>query len=318
VDGRRRALVGGVFGLPLGATLGGALALADREAAVNHGGAEAPSQAALTGLPARPLAWVFSTGGPRAFVHVGVVKALHELGLHADFVVGASAGSIIATLVAAGLAGRDIESMALELQPALLLRWNAGFTDGSAPRWSGQGIARWVDGILGGRPLQALQRPVAVVARRLGSAGASASLTASLTASVTAFTQGQAGPAVQASTAVEGQLVPVRIHGVLHADADGLMPLPVRLARELGAVRVLAVDASAHEEKAPPGAERWRDSDRLKRQLTRPDAEAADLLLHPDSGYWSGLSREYRAHCIATGYASAMAAAPALRRLHAV
>jgi NTE family protein len=28
-----------------------------------------------------PVAWVLSSGGPRGFVHVGVIKALHELGL---------------------------------------------------------------------------------------------------------------------------------------------------------------------------------------------------------------------------------------------
>ncbi|MFN0161694.1 MAG: hypothetical protein ACKVQQ_10710, partial [Burkholderiales bacterium] len=41
----------------------------------DHDGPDAPA----TGpLPRRPrVAWVFSSGGPRGFVHVGVLKALH-------------------------------------------------------------------------------------------------------------------------------------------------------------------------------------------------------------------------------------------------
>jgi len=96
-----------------------------------------------------------------------------------------------------------------------------------------------------------------------------------------------------------------------------VMPLPVRLAREFGAVKVLAVDASAHEDRAPPGAEAYREADLRKRALTRPDADAADLLLHPDLGYWAGIDREYRDRLIGIGYRSAMLHAPALRALHA-
>jgi NTE family protein len=110
--------------------------------------------------------------------------------------------------------------------------------------------------------------------------------------------------------------MPVVIRGERYADADLVMPLPVRLARSLGAQRVLAVDASAHEERAPPGAEEYRDGDRRKRELTQRDAEAADLLLHPDFGYWVSLSREYRERVIAIGYRSTMARAAELRALH--
>ena len=43
---------------------------------------------------ARPVrtAWVFSSGGPRGFVHVGVLKALVELGVKPDMVYGCASG----------------------------------------------------------------------------------------------------------------------------------------------------------------------------------------------------------------------------------
>jgi NTE family protein len=135
--------------------------------------------------------------------------------------------------------------------------------------------------------------------------------------SVVAFTAGDAGVAVQASSAIEGQFTPVRIRGEPHVDADWFAPLPVRLARSLGARRVLAVDASVHVERAPPGAERYRDGDLRKRALVQPDAQQADLLLHPDFGYWVSFSRDFRERAIGAGYRATMQQAAQLRELHA-
>jgi len=133
---------------------------------------------------------------------------------------------------------------------------------------------------------------------------------------VVAFTRGDAGLAVQASSAIVGRLAPVRIGGVRYVDADQRLPLPVRLARGLGASRVLAVDASAHEDRAPAAAARYRDIDLRKRALTQPDARVADVLLHPDTGYWAGWSRAYRERLIAAGEAAVHAQAARLVELH--
>jgi NTE family protein len=134
---------------------------------------------------------------------------------------------------------------------------------------------------------------------------------------VVGFTRGNTGLAVQASAAIEGQFAPVRIRGERYADADARMPLPVRMAHALGATRVLAVDASAHEERAPPEARRYREGDLRKRAITRPDAALADVLLHPDFGYWVSFSRDFRERAIEAGYRATMARAEALKAMHA-
>jgi NTE family protein len=131
-----------------------------------------------------------------------------------------------------------------------------------------------------------------------------------------AFTAGDAGVAVQASSAIEGQFTPVRIHGEQYIDADWVAPLPVRLARSLGARRVLAIDATAHEDRAPSGAEVYRVSDQRKRALVQADASSADVLLHPDFGYWVSFSRDFRERAIAAGYRDTLAQAARLRELH--
>ena len=83
-----------------------------------------------------------------------------------------------------------------------------------------------------------------------------------------------------------------------------------------GAQHVLAIDASAYENQAPPGAERYRDSDLRKRALTEADACDADLVLHPEFCYYTGVSREYREHSIDAGYRQTLLQAEPLRRLH--
>jgi NTE family protein len=288
---RRLLLAAGALGLLPSCSLG---------PEPDHRGADAPQAAPL---PARPrVAWVLGSGGPRGFVHVGVLAGLAELGLRPDLIVGASVGALVGVMVAADRTAAELEQLALELQPWRLARWQPG---GDPESLSGRPIADFVNAACGGRTLEALPLPVACVATRLRDG------------SPVAFTRGNAGIAVQASSAVEGRFAPVRILGERYADADLHTPLPVRLARSLGAGRVLAVDCSAHEDRAPPGTERWRDGDLRKRALTRPDAQAADVVLHPDTGYWAGLSREYRERLITIGRRETLAKAETLRALHA-
>ena len=42
----------------------------------------------------------------------------------------------------------------------------------------------------------------------------------------------------------------------------------------------------------------------------------ADVLLHPDFGYWVSFSREFRERAIAAGYRDTLAQAGRLRELH--
>ena len=297
----RRRWLQGAGTLGASATAGLLLPGCALQADQDHRGADAPDAGPLP-LARRPrVAWVFSAGGPRGFVHVGVLKALDALGLQPDLIVGASAGALVGSLRAAGWPASRIERAALALQPWQLLRWSPG----GPQRWAATGLADWVQQALDGRLLQALPTPMLCAVQRLRDGV------------VLGFNRGHAGLAVQASGAIEGQLMPVTIRGEAYADADQRMPLPVRLARAAGATRVLAVDASAHEDRAPDGAGRYREGDLRKRALTAPDARLADVLLHPDFGYWVSLSDDFRRRAINAGHQAALAAAPALRALHA-
>lgn len=293
---RRRLLLAGAAGA---ATAMGALPGCTLNPDRDHNGPNAPRTSPLLLTPR--TAWVFSSGGPRGFVHVGVLKALDELGLTPDLIVGASAGALVGSLYAAGMSARDIETVALDLQPWWLARlaWGEHLLSGTA-------IADLVRSTAPETQLERMPRAMACVAARQRDRVA------------VAFTAGDVGLAVQASSAIEGQFAPVRIRGERYVDSDWSTPLPVRLARALGATRVLAVDATAHLDRTPPGAERYLDPDRQKKALVDADAVFADLVLKPDFGYWVSLSREFRERAIDAGYRETLAAAASLRALHAV
>jgi NTE family protein len=266
----------------------------------DHNGPHAPEAGPLPAGKSVRIAWVLGSGGPRGFVHLGVLKALVELGLKPNLVVGSSVGAVVGCLFAGGVPIERLLNLGMALTAVELARWSPF----SAERLNGGAIAHLVRQELPRPRMEQFPVAMACVATRARDSA------------TVAFTRGDAGVAVQASAAVEGQFTPVRIRGERYVDPDFHTPLPVRLARSLGAQRVLAVDASAHEDKAPPGAERFREWDLRKRHLTQPDAVSADVLLHSDFGYWAGFSREYRERLIQAGYQDTMANAQRLRALH--
>ena len=286
---------GGASALTTGCTLS-----ADQ----NNTGNDTPRYDASLNRPAR-VAWVLSSGGPRGFVHIGVIKALEELGLKPDLIVGASAGALVGALYASGLRAAKLEALAMDLGLLEVGRW-AMLGEG---KFDGAPIAAQVnEQVMAQTGQQSMDKlPIRFAAVAIEK----------LNRKPIVFNTGNAGLAVQASSAIEGMFTPVRIRGVQFVDADLVVPMPVRLARSLGAIKVLAIDASAHEDKAPASAQRFKEGDLRKRALTLPDTLAADLSLQPDFGYYVNTSKEFRQRCILAGYEQTMAKAQALKALHA-
>jgi NTE family protein len=275
----------------------------------NHDAMDAPRQLVVPRSAAlQPIrnVWVLSSGGPRGFVHVGILKALQELGHQPDLIVGGSVGALIGALFAGGVSAKELEELSL----------NLGVTDMGRLALTG-------DGKFAGTPLagivnrELLRRCGTCEMEKLPLPFAAVAVERESRKTVL-LNHGDAGVAVQASCAIEGTFTPVRIRGVQHVDADQVTPLPVRLARELAMglngtrnapVKLLAMDASARPDAAPPGVERYRAIDLRKRALIAPDAALANLTLHPEMSYFVNVSQEFRLRTIEQGYKQTLARA---------
>ncbi len=128
------------------------------------------------------------------------------------------------------------------------------------------------------------------------------------------FNRGDTGLAVRASGASPGQFEPVRIGSDMYVDGDEESPVPIRAARRLGAKVVIAVDVSAYVADTPPGVpEQWREKDARRARQVESEAPAADILIHPDIGYYAGHDEAYRHRVIAIAERVAREKLPEIR-----
>lgn len=259
--------------------------------------ADAPRQL-TTQRPNKPVvALVLGGGGPRGFAHIGVLKALESAGINADIVVGASVGAIIGALHADGIPADELEKMALDLNPVQFVQLSTKGAQGS-----GRAIETFINEKVGNKPLQSLRRPLVAVAMRQSDG------------QLVAFNAGNTGVAVRASSALPGRFAPTRIEGVDYVDGDEVSPVPVRVARALGADVIIAVDVSAHLSITPPEApEHWRARDQRRARLVAEEAPLANVMIHPDLGYYADIRIAYRVKCIQVGREAAERAMPSIR-----
>ena len=288
----RRTVLAGLLGLVLPG-LSGCAAFDYRGADAPHALAEVP---ALT--PPPRLALVLSSGGPRGYAHIGVLRVLEEAGIVPDLVVGSSVGALIGVFWAAGLSAVQIDELSMNGGPLSVFD-PSPFADRG---WiHGRRLQDYVDQGTGGRRLQDLPRRAIVVATRRDDK------------QPRYFASGHAGVAVRASSAMPGIFSPVGIEGVEYEDGDESLPLPVSAAREAGARFVIAVDVMPQAGSAPAEASAARrQRDRQRRARIDPEAARADWLIQPPLGYDAGPWRSYFTASRALGEASARAALPAL------
>ena len=228
-------------------------------------------------------ALVLGSGGPRGFAHIGVLNVLEAAGIEPALVVGSSAGAIAGALYAAKIPAPEIERRALDL----------GITEIADPaflqptKFIGRALQNFINSVVGERAIEALPRRFCAVAAPVGKN------------ELVAFTCGNTGAAVRASAALPSIFRPVYIGGVAYEDGDMVSPVPIQIARTLGATRIVAVDVSAFLEDTPDRApESWRTRDAERRAVIDYEAKSADFLLRVRLPYYAGGSREYRENLI--------------------
>jgi NTE family protein len=266
----------------------------------DHNGAGVPRQAAIISLRSeRPLvALALGSGGARGFAHVGVIKALEEAGIVPDIVTGSSSGAVVAALYAGGLGAAELEQIALGIEQTDLVDFVL-FGNG----WvRGEALQEFVTRAVDGRPIEKLTRPFAVVA------------TEAKSRRMTVFNRGDTGLAVRASVSVPNLFIPPVINGEEYLDGGLTSPVPVKLARAMGADIVIAVDVSWFAQARNASSDGMALHGRGGRYaLLAEELDHADAVVTPRTVYTRMLDFENKVANIAAGEAAAREAVTKVR-----
>jgi NTE family protein len=167
------------------------------------------------------------SGSARGWAHVGVIRALEQAGIRPDLVCGTSIGALVGAAYAAGELER-LEQWVLGL----------GFKDVvafmdvslSSGLLKGERLMDFFRRNFADRPLEELAMPFAAVATSLR------------TGAEVWLRHGSTLDAVRASIALPGLFAPALREGSVVVDGGLVNPVPVSLARAMGADVVIAVD----------------------------------------------------------------------------
>ena len=192
--------------------------------------------AAVT-MARRRIGLVLSSGGARGSAHIGVLEVLLENGFAPDVIAGASMGAHVGAAYAAGM---GLEALRDEWNHVSFVR-TAKTLFPTIP-WSGWSsgaeLVRTLRRHFGDRRVEDLDVPFAAVATNLE------------TGAPEAITTGLVVDAVRASLSVPGLFTPVWLDDRLLIDGGVSDPLPIDVARGLGADVVIAVDVLVEPSEA--------------------------------------------------------------------
>lgn len=256
--------------------------------------------------PTPRTALVLSGGGAKGLAHIGVIRVLDSLGVRPDLVVGTSMGAIVGALYASGYTGAAIDSIARSLPVGSLFRTYRP----RAPRslgvlhplvvWEqGEGSFRLQGAAVRDRDVNATIS-AALLRGNLLAAGDFDSLPIPFRAvatdladrSVVAIGEGDLAQAVRASFSVPLLFVPVQVDGRYLVDGGLAANIPVAVAREAGAERVIVSDASTAPADSVDLASPLAVADRLVDLLFEQAADSlgpADILVRPRVGDFPAL-----------------------------
>lgn len=253
-------------------------------------------------LRAPKLGLALGGGAARGFAHVGVIQVLEENGYTPQLVAGTSAGSLVASLYAAGSNGAALERLAKDMDEAAITDWTfplRGVIKGEA-------LANYVRQQTAGKLIEQMTLPLGIVATDLASGEA------------VLFRRGDTGAAVRASSAVPSVFQPVKIGSKEYVDGGLASPVPVRFAREMGAEVVLAVDISTPPTGSAPQEAfgmLMQTFSIMSRSINNWELKSAELVIRPELSAVKGSDFSAKLKAIAAGRAAMIAALPKLKQL---
>ncbi|WP_276354091.1 patatin-like phospholipase family protein [Cohnella caldifontis] len=215
------------------------------------------------------IALALGSGSARGAAHVGVIKALEQAEIPIDMIAGTSVGAFIGALYAGGQPTSAFERVLPTVRWRQLVRPTIplqGFVNNHP-------MVRFVEKYIGPVDFRDLKIPFAAVASHAVSGEACI------------LNKGKVSHAICASTAIPGVMKPVQYGDQLLLDGAVAHPVPVALAKSMGADIVIAVDLStpAFAKRVPSHfvAAILNTIDVMSKRMILEELQLADIVLNP-------------------------------------
>jgi NTE family protein len=229
-----------------------------------------PETTSPKSIPKPVIALALGGGGAKGFAHIGVIKALEAQGIVPDIVIGTSAGSVVGALYASGMTGFELQELAIPFS-------EGGITDIGLPDrglLKGEALARFVNIAVRNQPIEKLPKKFGAVATKLA------------TGEAVVFRTGDTGIATRASSSVPSIFRPVVISGSDYVDGGLVSPVPINLARQMGANFVIAVDISDLPINGKTSSTIdifWQTQAIMTQAVINAEVANADVVIRPDT-----------------------------------
>jgi len=283
------------------------------------------------------IAFVLSGGGARGTAQIGVIKALFEHKIYPDLIIGTSFGSIVGGLLASGYSIEQLDSLVRNTEWESIVSLTARtkrtslYVDQKITEdrsiltlqlkglnpviptavSSGQSFTNFLNQLIINAPIHhrksfnELLYPLRIVCTDL------------ISGKPVIIQDGDLGEAMRASSSVSFLLSPIPRDSFLLADGGLVANIPVRIARELGADIIIAINTTsplrtAEELKLP-----WYLADQVVsiplKKIEQMDLQEADFVISPELNHsatdFTGLDS-----LINNGYDAAITIAPIIKK----
>lgn len=224
--------------------------------------------------------------------HIGVLKALKENGIKANYITGTSIGAFVSIFYAFGFDWEEIESIVNNLNWFEI----SAMTLSKFGLLSNEKMGNLISKYIGEKNLEDSDIPIAIVTTDI------------TTGEKVILNKGNIAKAVMASTCLPGIFVPVEINGKLLVDGGIVENVPLEPLKQLGADLAIGVDLnSEYKHKRPENIIEvmLNAFDFTLLATTRMQTEKADLLIKPDLTGFNMVDTKQLAELTKKGYIDA-------------
>ncbi len=259
------------------------------------------------------LGLVLGSGAARGWAHIGVLRTLTAAGIRPDLVCGTSIGALVGASYAAGKFDR-LDDWVLSMGVKQV--WSLMDFRLSGGVFKGERLMRFLSDELAPGPIERLDMPYGAVATDMA------------TGTEVWLRSGPTVDAVRASIALPGMFTPVLQDGRWLVDGALVNPVPVSLARAMGADIVIAVDLNTDFSRRQLTAPTPLNTPSMLEVITssinvmqsriarsRMAGEPPEVVIAPRLGDMGLLDFHRGAEAIALGERAAQAVLPALKEL---